>query len=171
MRRTVFLLLILSIVFGCAKQNISPMVQSSSKLDRDMPVYVAIGEDGKYGSFNYYGTGREVSILIMNSINQHAHNVELADEYLKKADALEASAKNGCSYMVMPTFVHFEDRNTPWSGRRDHVTLQIDIYDTGTKEKINSTTIAASNRWFQFRDHSPMVLLRRPIKTYIDSVY
>lgn len=171
MKRLFLLPLILVTIFGCAKQVTAPLLQTNEKFDPDMPVFVAVAKDGQYNHITYHGTGKEVSVMIMNAIKGHAQEVELADEYLKKTEALKAATASGSRYMFFPELVHFEDRNTPWSGRRDRTTLQIDIYDVMTKEKITSTTITANNRWFQFRDHSPMVLLRRPVKLHINSLY
>ncbi len=62
-------------------------------------------------------------------------------------------------FLVVPTILHWEDRNTPWSGRADKVEVKIEVVDITLNKTVNSIIFKAHNEWATLTDKPPEDLL------------
>jgi hypothetical protein len=134
-------------------------------------IVVAIAEDGHYGSRVYDGTGHEVSSLVLKSVSRFSSRAGMAPEVMSLEGAIEYAKGAGATVLIVPQWAHYEDRNTPWSGRRDHISLDISIYHVADGEKITATDITANNSSFTFINHRPIALLPRLLDRYVASLF
>jgi len=134
-------------------------------------IVVAIAEDGQYGTRVYDGTGHEVSSLVLKSISRFSGRAGMAPEAMSLEGAMEYAKAEEATVLIAPQWAHYEDRNTPWSWRRDHISLDISIYHVADGEKVNTTDITANNSSFTFINHRPIELLPKPLDRYVASLF
>ena len=71
----------------------------------------------------------------------------------------------------MPEILHWEDRNTEWSGIKDKIEIKLVVYDAATGNELASTIIAGKIKWATFGGDHPQDLLPEPLKRYVESLY
>ena len=94
----------------------------------------------------------------------YANSVKTNDQNMKDAKA------NNASVLVVPQITLWEDRNTPWSGKRDKVKLILTSYDVSKNKTMNRAVLYGTNRWFTFVNNRPSVLLDAMISKYLQQV-
>lgn len=84
---------------------------------------------------------------------------------------LQEGKHSGFDYYVVPEILHWEDRNTEWSGKKDKIEVKISIYEGKSWKELASTTISGKSKWATFGGDHPQDLLPEPLGEYIDSLY
>jgi hypothetical protein len=114
-----------------------------------------------------------VAQIIQSALLRHLDNeVEVQDPQNQKK-AL-ASAKAGkFQYLFYPTILHWEDRATEWSGKRDNVSVKLLIIEAFTSERISSVTIDGTGNSGIASNvgERPEDLLSKPISKYVDQLF
>lgn len=157
---------------GCAKKQISQMIVAGKlSSDKFSCVYVALPRDGTFGSIVYNGSGAKVASSLCLAFSEKSVQCKMAVSTLPFDRNLQMAKDVGCNYVVIPKILHWEDRNTPWSGKLDRASVQVDVYEVDQKRLISSSLIEATNQWATFIDNPPEVLLPAPFKKIVDSLY
>ena len=86
-------------------------------------------------------------------------------------EAKKNAADIHAQILVYPVITHWEDRNTPWSGLRDKVRINVQVYDIGTCAMIDKTSLYATNRWLALVNAAPSNLLKKIIWPYVERLY
>jgi hypothetical protein len=75
------------------------------------------------------------------------------------------------SYFVIPEILHWEDRNTEWSGKPDRVDIKLVVVDARSNVEVASMVFSRKSQLATKGDSYPQDLLPEPIKLYVDSLY
>ena len=168
-------LLVAALVFslvGCfAHYQTTNLSGVNGKLDRQKTVYVAVPQDGAYGSQVYRGSGQTVTRAVAAAFSREAQKVRSASKSLAVDKTLELAKAQGAGYAVVPVIAHWEHRATEWSGLPSRMTIQLSILDVATGEQVQSTMIEGRSRVVSWTSTSPESLLREPLAQYVGSIY
>lgn len=170
MKRIFVAVLLCFCATACARTNIMPISESAKKLDRAGKVFVVTGADGKFGSTFYTGTGDEFASLVMVEFAKYASGYEILP-YMPLKNAINETKAKEAKYVVTPEILHYEDRNTPWSGRLDQITVKISVYLVEDGSMVQSSMITANNQVATFVDNRPMVLIYKPLAELVKNFY
>ena len=170
MKRIIVAVLLCSCVTACARMNIMPISETAKKLDRSGNVVVVTAADGRFGSTIYTGTGDEFTSLVMVEFAKFAAGYEILP-HMELINASSTAKSKSIQYVVVPEILHYEDRNTPWSGRLDQITVKITVYLVDDGSMVQSSMITANNQWATFVDNRPMVLINKPLPELVKNFY
>lgn len=170
MKRMIVAVLLCFCVTACAHMNITPISETAKKLDRAGKVVVVIAADGRYGAKVYSGTGDEFTSLVMVEFAKFAAGYEILPR-MELPNALSVAKEKGAMYVVVPEILHYEDRNTPWSGRLDQITVKVSVYLVEDGSMAQSSMITANNQVATFVDNRPMVLIYKPLTELVKNFY
>lgn len=67
--------------------------------------------------------------------------------------------------------LHWEDRATEWSGKKDKIEIKLSIYGAEGNQEIAGTIIGGKSKWATFGGDHPQDLLPEPIQAYVDTLY
>ncbi len=76
-----------------------------------------------------------------------------------KEQAISLCKQQNVKFLVVPTILHWEDRNTPYSGSADKIEVKIDVFDIMRNKTVNSIVFQAHNEWATLTDQPPEDLL------------
>lgn len=160
-------------VFGCSRHSVQPAdgMGPATRLARAQKLYVALSQDGRYGNTGYPGSGGSVSRMLADALKPYTASVVTSGTVEPQEIALQSARAVGARYLIMPNILHWEDRNTPWSGLLDHVKVELAAYDVETGASLGSKVIAANNQWATFRNNPPDVLLPQPLAEYARALF
>lgn len=170
MKRIMVVILLFFCVTACAHMNITPISESAKKLDRAGKVLVVTGADGKFGSTVYTGTGDEFASLVMVEFAKYATGYEILP-HMPLTNAISAAKEKDAKYVVTPEILHYEDRNTPWSGRLDQITVKVTVYLVDDGSMVQSSMVTANNQWATLVNNRPMVLINKPLAEMVKNFY
>jgi len=149
-------LLIVFLALGCAYARIDPRSEAVPlALDASAEVWVLTPKDGVYGSRPYTGSGQAVATRVLSILRSRlplAQSLPGVDERV----ALEQARSKGIRYIVSPVILHWEDRATAWSGRRDKVRVEVRVVGVEPAASLLGRTV------FESRNNSITLLDRRP---------
>ena len=172
MKRILIISIAALFLLGCSqKHRTDALTTPNARLDSNGAVYVALPADGAFGSKIYAGSGRAVAIATTAAVAKHTNRVETATR-LESAEEMFVTAKSmGARYVVQPQILHWEDRNTEWSGRPDRITIKILAWDVDSRRDIASTIASASSKWGTFGGDHPEDLLPQTIENFVNVLY
>lgn len=155
---------------GCSAHYKSTDVKTSTeKLKQDMPVSIAVPKDGFYSTTVYHGSGQETASALQAAFVRYSEKVSISNncgdvECLSKATTTEG-------YLVVPQILHWEDRATEWSGKRDKLEVKISVYKASNLTLINSTILNGESKLATWGGDHPQDLLAEPINSYVSQLY
>lgn len=155
---------------GCSAHYKSTAVKTSTeKLKQDMPVSIAVPKDGFYSTTVYHGSGQETASALQAAFVRYSEKVSITNtcgdvECLSKATTTEG-------YLVVPQILHWEDRATEWSGKRDKLEVKISVYKASNLTLINSTILNGESKLATWGGDHPQDLLAEPINSYVSQLY
>lgn len=141
------------------------------KLAQDAQVFVALPADGRYETISYAASGAMTLDAVMAAFKKHVVHVEGGTFVATQDEALKAARRSSCSLLVVPEILHWEDRNTEWSGKRDVLEVRLIVVDAETGATLDMVTLGAKSKWATFGGDHPQDLLARSIGTYVDSLF
>ena len=139
-------------------------------LNSSAKAYVSIPADGKYEQEIFTGSGRIAAGIVLGAFSTKMQHVDLADNKAYFSKAMEAARKGGYQYLITPEIIHWENRNTAWSGRPAKASISIKIVDVKTGEVIDSVVIQSRTSMVRVTDPSPEESLPPPVQEYVDSI-
>jgi hypothetical protein len=155
---------------GCAATyKHDSVVQPTGKLERGKPVLIATPKNGFYGKSEYQSSGRQTAQVVQSAFARFANNA-VVQPRCSDVQCLVAEPTQGYSYYVVPEILHWEDRNTEWSGIPDRVEVKLVVYDSAKKE-VASVVISGKSKWATFGGDHPQDLLPAPMSQYVESLY
>lgn len=169
--RQLFLLLPALLLSGCAstyKQEV--VTQPSAKLVRSSSVLIATPKDGAYERKAYQGSGQQTASAVRSAFARFSDKVVISSR-CADAPCLRTESKGSFTYFVVPEILHWEDRNTEWSGIPDRVEVKLVVLDGQTNGELASTVISGKSKWATFGGDHPQDLLPEPIKRYVEGLY
>jgi hypothetical protein len=167
-------LLALFIAFGlsaCASTYKQEVVTSPNiKLERGKAVLIATPKNGAYDKKEYQASGRQTAIAVQSAFARFSDRVVVSSR-CSDLPCLQSEGAGGYTYFVVPEILHWEDRNTEWSGMPDRVEVKIVVADSRSNTEVASIVISGKSKWATFGGDHPQDLLPEPIKQYIESLY
>lgn len=161
----------LALLSGCAathKQEV--LTTPASKLHGSNSVLIATPANGTYGDQEYSGSGEQAASAVRSAFLRHSNNVAVLPG-CEELSCLQQSDENGSDYYVVPMILHWEDRATEWSGKRDKADIKLTIYDGEDLSEYSSIIIQGKSKWATFGGDHPQDLLPEPINEYVNSLY
>jgi hypothetical protein len=160
--KAIYIIGLLAFITGCTSYDTQITKPLPTKLNKDYPVKIYLPENGRYDQINYKNSGQMTADALKTAFKYHASNVTIVTNTMQPGTE---------AYFIKPELLHWEDRATEWSGRRDHITIQITIFDEKTKTLKTSTIIRGASSWFTFGGDHPQDLLQKPINDYVNTLY
>ena len=74
----------------------------------------------------------------------------------------------GFTHYVHPTILHWEDRNTEWSGKRDKISIQLQVVEIESGNIIDATMLDGKSKLATFGGDHPEELLAKPLAQYAE---
>lgn len=169
--KKILILLVAIFIVGCSS---SYKQESTSKplmkLHAKKSVLIAVPANGNFDDKYYKESGIQTAKATLEAFKHHTKHVSIV-ESCRSVDCLSASDAKSAYYFVVPEILHWEDRNTEWSGKKDKIAIRITVYDAASLEIISSTTLSGKSKWATFGGDHPQDLLPEPVKSYVDSLY
>lgn len=170
MKKTILWLGVLFLCAGCATADIDrtgSVTASSAVFTADQKVLVALPKDGVFQNIKYDDSGQQVQQSFLEALSFTAGEVALAERVMSLDESLAYAGQIGAQVLVYPVITHWEDRNTPWSGLRDKVRINVQVYSVGPNKVLDRTSLYATNRWFAFVNAAPANLLKKIVNPYV----
>src|SRR6185369_15295112 len=98
-------------------------------------------KDGVYESEVYGGSGSAVTQIILEGFLPHIARIESGVAMETYENALARARRGQFDYLVVPTILAWEDRNTVWSSIPDRAEIKIQIVDVKTGDTLDATVI------------------------------
>ena len=142
----------------------------SVKLERTRSILIATPKNGAYANKEYRASGRQTAMVIQAAFARFSSQVVVSSRCADLA-CLQDEGKQSFAYYVVPEILHWEDRNTEWSGIPDRVEVKLVVIEAQSAKVIGSAIIAGTSKWMTFGGDHPQDLLPEPIKQYVAGLY
>jgi hypothetical protein len=161
------------ILVGCADTHklVRNDTMSDVRLVQTDTVFIAVPEDGAYGSNSYRGSGQNTAQIIYSAFAKRTRAAKAGRSIQSFDEALASTRQEGRKYLVYPTILHWEDRATEWSAIPDQVEIKIEVVDAASGDAIASCTIKGKSGIATFGGDHPQDLLPKPVEKFVSSVY
>jgi hypothetical protein len=161
------------VIAGCqtkySEKNLTneppPILKSTSR------IYVAIPFDASFKDTVAQDSGKLTAQAFQAALLRYTRSVYISKFPESASEALENARRANLEYLVYPAVVRWEDRATEWSGRRDRLTLKIDLIDLATSSIVFSRQIEATGKWMSDGGDSPRDLLTDPAEQYVNALF
>ena len=174
MKRIVAVLAALLVLSGCVSAyQVQPLSGATNGvvLSRQGSVYIALPEDGRYGTTPYPGSGQLVAQVLAGEFSKYARNVQTAATTAPQGNALSTARQSGSQYLVVPVITHWEQRATAWSGAPSKMALRVTVYDTASGSELVSEGIQGRSASVTLFSTSPEGLLQAPVGKFVGRLY
>ena len=167
------LVILLTLLVGCtASYQVNDLSGAAAvHLDRTKGVYVAVPQDGAYGTTVSLGSGQIVAQAVADAFSGLAARVHIAESAVGEDHSIVAAKSLNAKYLIEPVIVHWEERATEWSGRPSRMAIRLSIIDVTTGDQVTSSAIEGRSRIVSFTATSPESLLRDPLARYVRGLY
>jgi hypothetical protein len=142
----------------------------TAKLERGKPVLVATPKNGTYDKKEYRASGQRTAATVRSAFARFSEKVAVSSRCTDLA-CLQLEGVGNYSYFVIPEILHWEDRNTEWSGKPDRVDIKLVVVDARSNVEVASMVFSRKSQLATKGDSYPQDLLPEPIKLYVDSLY
>ncbi|MDP3329973.1 DUF4823 domain-containing protein [Parvibaculum sp.] len=172
MRKIILLLAAAFALAGCVSKY-KPIATEApaSILSSGASFYVMQPADGRYGSHSYPDSGEQTAVAVQSALIPRAGRVIRAQRPEELETALSTAREKNLDYVLQTRILNWEDRATEWSGIPDKLSLNFEIYDAATGERVASQTSKASSKWATFGGDHPQDLLPLPIGEFMKTVF
>lgn len=167
-------LLMALLLVGCATANIERLSQAQEQravLQGGESVFVALPEDGVFETHHYTASGKYVQQYFYDNLLRYTDNVINATTVLPLEEAKAEAKRQNAEILIYPGIVHWEDRNTMWSGIRDKVRINVIVYSLREGRTLDKTSLYATNAWATFIQARPENRLKTIIPPYVKALY
>jgi hypothetical protein len=172
MRRLALLApVILGALTGCTSTYKTDVVsESTAKLATGSSVLIATPANGTYGGKTYSGSGPATAQAVQSAFHRYTNSVGIVSA-CSDFDCLLRTSGGSAKYYVVPVILHWEDRATEWSGKRDKIEIKLMVFDGETGLELSSAVIAGKSKWATFGGDHPQDLLVEPISEHVQGLY
>ena len=168
MKKIFALLLIPIVMTGCTSTyNMEVLKSPDSKLLRTHSVAIQTPSNGSFGEQSYAGSGKMTADAFRSGFLRYSSDVKTVPTGKTKSNFSNSSN----TYYVEPEILHWEERATEWSGRRDKIEIKVNVYDTRSMNTVSSVIFTGKSKWATFGGDHPQELLPTPIENYLKTLY
>lgn len=169
----IFALVLAPFLAGCktsyTEKNLTneppPLLKSDSR------IYVAIPFDASFKNKVAQDSGRTTAQAFQAAFLRYTRAVFISKYPESLSEAIDRARAAGLEYVLYPNITKWEDRATEFSGRRDRLTLKVDLIDLGTSRIVFSREIEATGKWMSDGGESPRDLLDEPAQQYVNALF
>ncbi len=167
--KNIFALLLVPVVLtGCASTyNMEVLKSPSGKLQRTHSVAIQTPSNGSFGGQSYSGSGKMTAGAFKSGFSKYSSDVKSVSDGKTRSDY--AGLKK--MYYVEPKILHWEERATEWSGKRDKIEIKVNVYDTSSMNNVSSVVFTGKSKWLTLGGDHPQELLPKPIEDYLKTLY
>lgn len=162
------------LVSGCADTHQvikTAGTASAVRLAAEQTVYIAVPQDGSFGARTYGGSGHKVVGILAGAFSPHARRVESGNSIEDEQKALATARAKSSSILIVPTILHWEHRNTAWSGIPNRSSIRIQLIDVPSGKTLDSVVIEGTGKIMTFGGDTPEGLLPEPVGSYVRGLY
>lgn len=105
--------------------------------------YVAVPEDGRFGTKEYAGSGHEAAAAVAQALSQRLRHVHVAPEAQSARKDLAEARQGGFTYLIRPTILRWEDNDGAWLGGRDQAKILLETIDVASGNAADMSVVAA----------------------------
>ncbi len=165
------LVLVTIFTAGCTSTYTrSDQANPTAKLEPDKIVAIAMPANGSYGGKEYVGSGSSTATSVRAAFAKFARETIVVPD-CQTLSCLTQKAGANADYLVVPEILHWEDRNTEWSGKKDKLEVKISIYDARSTKLLAASLLAGKSKWATFGGDHPHDLLPEPINDYVATLF
>lgn len=162
---------LIGLLSACATNKLTFNVDDAA-ITKSQSVYIMLPENGHYGSIEYDFSGDDVQQKLAREFQTTSIAQVLFPREIKSVqESLKEAEQQNTDLLICPIITHWEDRNTPWSGRRDKVGLNIRIIDVKSKKVVSDADLYGTNNSITFIANQPNTLLPKMVKKYVSHLY
>lgn len=157
---------------ACAQSyEVEQLEPPAAKLSRGGTVYIVRPEDGRYAGRPYIGSGEKVAWIVYTAFDKHLSHATRADSPAAPQDAMAKARDGGFTYLVAPKILHWEDRQTAWSGLRDVAKVRLEVIEVASGQRLAATVIEGRGTQWTFGGEHPEDTLPEPIAAFVDGLF
>ena len=153
---------------GCAGSAADATAAAGRNLSRTATAYVAVPEDGRFGTKVYAGSGLDVAALVARSLSPRLGRVEIAEGEQSPKAALADARAGGFTYLIVPRILRWEDHDAAWSAGSDRAKILVEIVDAASGDAADVAVIEGRGGLAAQAgvDGAPVDVLEAPMRTY-----
>jgi hypothetical protein len=152
---------------GCTPNALEATASAAAGLSPAATAYVAVPQDGRFGTKVYAGSGERLARLVVRAFLPYMRAVEAGAQAQTKAAALASAKAGGFTYLIVPEILRWEDRAGAWSGVGDAAALRITIIDTQSGVAAAMTEIRRRSNGDEVgTENHPGDLLAAPLEAF-----
>ena len=172
MHRQITAVIAASGLAGCAATySRSDVAAPSMVLRSGGSVVIAVPEDGSYGEKTYRDSGESTAAAVRAAFARYASRTIVVGNCADIACLRLAPEGKTADYLVVPEILHWEDRNTEWSGIKDKIEIKLTVFGRDTDGPLASAVINGKSKWMTFGGDHPQDLLAEPVGAYVTSLF
>lgn len=133
--------------------------------------YIALPKDGSFGSAQYTGSGAMVAQEIGAAFSPYMRETVTGAHYEPMDAAVTSASKGEYDYLIYPKILHWEDRDTEWSGRPDVTPVKVTIIDVSSGKVVDSGIIGGESKIMSWGGDRPEDLLSKPLADYAAELF
>ena len=161
-----------SLLGGCtATYSRSEVAVPSTVLRSGGKVAIATPEDGTYGEKVYRVSGESTAAAVRGAFARYTSQAVIVGNCADATCLRQAPEGKSADYLVVPEILHWEDRNTEWSGIKDKIEIKLTVFDRGSDAPVASVVINGKSKWATFGGDHPQDLLAEPVGAYVASLF
>lgn len=166
-------LLLLIFIGGCAStgpqhEMLITLDMANSLIPQDK-IAVSVPKDGKYETKIYAGSGMKTSEAALRELEKYSNDVKIID--CAPSECSDVAGDAGFAYLVKINILHWEDRQTSWSGRRDRLTLEFNVIDVKENRTISSAILTGTGTWMTLGGEHVEDELSDTLEAYVASLF
>lgn len=153
-------------VSGCGSSGVETTAAAAAKLSYAATAYVAVPEDGRSGTKEYLGSGRDVAGLVAAALSQRFSHVQVAPEPRSARKDLARARSGAFTYLIRPTILRWEDNDSAWLGGADQATILLEITDVASGDTADIAVVEAEPDATSPSSATPAEALEAPLRHY-----
>jgi hypothetical protein len=159
-----------TLLLSACTANYQVIRRDSNPLAATDSYCISTPADGTYGEIHYAKSGAMTRDLLFTGLTERGIRATRTDA-TKKNDAIDAARQQGYSRLIYPAILHWEDRATEWSGRRDRAKIDIEIIDAVTSRSLDHTTLDLVGTWWTLGGLHPQDLVEEALEDYFVKLF
>ena len=161
-----------SLLAGCtATYSRSEVAVPSTVLRSGGNVVIATPEDGSYGDKVYRDSGESTAAAVRAAFAHYTSRAVIVGNCADVTCLRQAPEGKAADYLVVPEILHWEDRNTEWSGIKDKLEIKLTVFDRESDAPVASAVINGKSKWATFGGDHPQDLLAEPVGAYVATLF
>jgi hypothetical protein len=146
------------------------LVELNTKMMRGKTVAISTPANGTYNGKPYIASGNMTAQVLKAAFANFSSTTDVVSE-CRDLPCLKGLSPRTYDYYAIPDILHWEDRNTEWSGIPDKVEVKISVYEGLSFKELASAIVSGKSKWATFGGDHPQDLLPEPMGNFVESLY